>query len=83
MSTMRRRLGTGPTIPSPSPAGDEQPRRPGWRRGGIAAQGLERLYALFGGPATPGVDMAVRALSGDVPESRIRTLAPAFIDRLQ
>ncbi|WP_327434746.1 hypothetical protein [Streptomyces sp. NBC_01236] len=26
MSTMCRRLGTGPTIPSPSPAGDEQPR---------------------------------------------------------
>ncbi|MFF3062602.1 hypothetical protein [Streptomyces sp. NPDC057909] len=26
MSTMRRRLGTGPTIPSPSPVGDEQPR---------------------------------------------------------
>ncbi|MFE4922902.1 hypothetical protein [Streptomyces sp. NPDC056661] len=33
--------------------------------------------------AVPGVDMAVRALSGDVPESRIRTLAPTFIDRLQ
>ncbi|MGW3699055.1 hypothetical protein ACWECR_35140 [Streptomyces sp. NPDC005056] len=53
------------------------------RVGDIAVQGLEKLYALFGGPATPGVDMAVRALSGDVPESRIRTLAPAFISQLQ
>ncbi|MER5689350.1 hypothetical protein [Streptomyces sp. NPDC002205] len=53
------------------------------RIGDIAVQGLEKLYALFGGPATPGIDMAVDALSGDVPESRIRTLAPTFIDRLQ
>ncbi|MFC8263989.1 hypothetical protein ACFUNF_41965 [Streptomyces sp. NPDC057291] len=50
------------------------------RVGGIAVQGLEKLYALFGGPATPGVDMTVRALSGDVPESRIRALAPTFIE---
>lgn len=53
------------------------------RVGDIAVQGLEKLYALFGGAATPGVEMAVRALQGDVPEGRIRALAPAFIERLR
>ncbi|MEU3715190.1 hypothetical protein [Streptomyces californicus] len=53
------------------------------RVGTIAAEGLDKLHALFGGAATPGVDMAVRALSGDVPEQRIRTLAPAFVSRLR
>ncbi|MER6772645.1 hypothetical protein ACF1D2_18140 [Streptomyces bacillaris] len=53
------------------------------RVGSTAAQGLEKLHALFGAAATPGVDMAVRALSGDVPEQRVRALAPAFISRLR
>ncbi|MGW2353647.1 hypothetical protein ACWCWB_33395, partial [Actinacidiphila glaucinigra] len=52
------------------------------RVGDIATQGLEKLGEQFGGAATPGVNMAVRALSGDVPEQRIRTLAPAFTRRL-
>ncbi|MET8451639.1 hypothetical protein [Streptomyces sp. NPDC005209] len=53
------------------------------RVGDIAAQGLDKLHELFGGAATPGVDMAVSALSGDVPEQRIRTLAPTFVSRLK
>lgn len=53
------------------------------RVGNIAAQGMEKLAELFGGAATPGVNMAVSALTGDVPEPRIRTLAPAFIRRLK
>jgi hypothetical protein len=53
------------------------------RVGDIAAQGLDKLHELFGAAATPGVDMAVSALSGDVPEQRIRTLAPAFVSRLK
>ncbi|MCM2420221.1 hypothetical protein [Streptomyces sp. RKAG293] len=53
------------------------------RVGDIATQGLVKLYELFGGAATPGVEMAVSALRGDVPEERIRALAPAFIDRLR
>ncbi|MEV5771193.1 hypothetical protein AB0L49_08075 [Streptomyces antimycoticus] len=53
------------------------------RVGDIALAGLEKLHALFGGAATPGVEMAVNALKGDVPEERIRVLAPAFIDQLR
>ncbi|MFD9520865.1 hypothetical protein [Streptomyces sp. NPDC059979] len=36
----------------------------------------------FGASATPGVEMAVNALRGDVPEERIRTVAPAFTRRM-
>ncbi|MFG2306721.1 hypothetical protein [Actinacidiphila glaucinigra] len=53
------------------------------RVGDIAIQGLGKLYELFGGAATPGVDMAVRALSGDVPEERVRVVAPAYVNRLK
>lgn len=53
------------------------------RVGDTAILGLEKLRLLFGGAATPGVEMAVRALSGDVPEQRVRTLSPAFVNRLQ
>lgn len=49
----------------------------------VVVQGLGKLHELFGAGATPGVDMAVSALSGDVPEQRIRTLAPAFMSRLR
>lgn len=48
----------------------------------VAVQGLEYLRKLFGGARTPGVEMAVRALGGDVPETRVRALAPAFVSRL-
>jgi hypothetical protein len=52
------------------------------RVGDVAGQGLEKLRALFGAAATPGVEMAVSALTGDVPEDRIRALAPAFVERM-
>ncbi|MFJ8025089.1 hypothetical protein [Streptomyces sp. NPDC096311] len=52
------------------------------RVGGTAGQGLEKLRELFGAAATPGVEMAVSALRGDVPEERIRALAPAFVGRM-
>ncbi|MFE2548568.1 hypothetical protein ACFXGI_08475 [Streptomyces sp. NPDC059355] len=52
------------------------------RVGEVAVQGLAKLRELFGAPATPGVQMAVNALRGDVPEERIRTVAPAFTRRL-
>ncbi|MFE6868525.1 hypothetical protein ACFVFS_18405 [Kitasatospora sp. NPDC057692] len=53
------------------------------RVGDTAVRGLQKLHELFGAAATPGVEMAVRALRGDVPEERIRALAPAFIARLR
>ncbi|MFG2716208.1 hypothetical protein ACGFX2_37610 [Streptomyces goshikiensis] len=52
------------------------------RVGDVAADGLEKLRQLFGGRATPGVDMAVKALAGSLEEDRVRNLAPAFIARL-
>ncbi|MFJ6785297.1 hypothetical protein [Streptomyces yangpuensis] len=52
------------------------------RVGDVAADGLEKLRQLFGGRATPGVDMAVKALAGSLEEDRVRTLAPAFVARL-
>jgi hypothetical protein len=52
------------------------------RVGDIATTGLALLRDLFGGADTPGVRMATAALRGDVPEERIRALAPAFIRRL-
>jgi hypothetical protein len=53
------------------------------RIGKVTEEGIELLYKLFGGRATSGVNMAVEALKGDVPEDRVRTLAPAFIERLR
>ena len=52
------------------------------RVGEVAAKGLDLLQVLFGGAATPGVDMAVRALTGDQPSARIRAPAPAYVNRL-
>ncbi|MFE5519890.1 hypothetical protein ACFQ9Q_19520 [Streptomyces virginiae] len=52
------------------------------RVGDVAAEGLEKLRQLFGGRATPGVEMAVKALAGSLEEDRVRTIAPAFISRL-
>ncbi|MFE2337296.1 hypothetical protein [Streptomyces coelicoflavus] len=52
------------------------------RVGEITREGLQLLQNIFGGPTTPGVDMAVQALSGDLPEPTIRALAPAYISRL-
>ncbi|MGW2612705.1 hypothetical protein ACWC4A_51955 [Streptomyces mirabilis] len=52
------------------------------RVGATAAEGLKRLRDLFGGRAAPGVNLAVEAHAGDIPEDTIRTVAPAYIDRL-
>ncbi|MGA4867233.1 hypothetical protein ACPB9J_31860 [Streptomyces lavendulocolor] len=52
------------------------------RVGAVAVDGLEKLRQLFGGRATPGVDMAVKALAGSAEENHVRALAPAFIARL-
>ncbi|MFE4822893.1 hypothetical protein ACFRFU_42065 [Streptomyces sp. NPDC056704] len=52
------------------------------RIGSTAAEGLKRLQELFGRRAAPGVDLAVEAHAGDIPEDTIRTVAPAYIDRL-
>ncbi|WP_331734794.1 hypothetical protein [Streptomyces sp. NBC_00887] len=52
------------------------------RVGEITREGLQLLKDLFGGPTTPGVGMAVQALSGDLPEATVRALAPAYVSRL-
>jgi hypothetical protein len=52
------------------------------RVGATAAEGLKRLRELFGGRATPGVNLAVEAHAGDIDEGTIRTVAPAYINRL-
>ncbi|MFZ3492241.1 hypothetical protein ACODT5_03190 [Streptomyces sp. 5.8] len=52
------------------------------RVGAVAVDGLEMLRQLFGGRATPGVEMAVKALAGSLEEDRVRALAPAFMARL-
>jgi hypothetical protein len=49
------------------------------RVGQTAREGAQLLRSQFGPPRAIGVDMAVRALAGVVPETRIRALAPAFI----
>lgn len=52
------------------------------RVGTVASEGLALLSDLFGRSRARGVDMAVQALAGDVPEQRIRALAPAFTSAL-
>lgn len=52
------------------------------RIGSTAAEGLKRLQELFGRRAAPGVDLAVEAHAGDIPEDTIRTVTPAYISRL-
>lgn len=52
------------------------------RVGEVAVAGARLLRDLFGGRGAPGVDMAVEALGGDVPESRVRALAPVFVAAL-
>jgi hypothetical protein len=52
------------------------------RVGVIAAEGLRFLRELFGAAATPGVNLAVEAHAGDIPEETIRTVAPAYLSRL-
>ncbi|MGW2706679.1 hypothetical protein [Streptomyces sp. NPDC001340] len=52
------------------------------RIGATAAEGLKRLQELFGRQSAPGIDLAVEAHAGDIPEDTIRTVAPAYINRL-
>lgn len=52
------------------------------RVGDTARRGLQLLRTLFGAAATPGTNLAVEALAGDVPAHRIRALAPAFVAAL-
>lgn len=49
------------------------------RVGAVAAEGLHLLRQLFGAAATPGTELAVQALAGDIPEARIRALVPSFV----
>lgn len=48
----------------------------------VAEEGISHLRMLFGAPATPGTNLAVQALAGDVPESRVRALAPRYIQQV-
>ncbi|MFJ6650475.1 hypothetical protein ACIQPS_33000 [Streptomyces sp. NPDC091290] len=52
------------------------------RVGDTARRELQLLRTLFGAAATPGTNLAVQALAGDVPAHRIRALAPAFVAAL-
>lgn len=52
------------------------------RVGSVALEGLRLLRELFGGADTPGVRMAVRAMSGSASATRVRASAPAFVKRL-
>ncbi|MFE0021768.1 hypothetical protein [Amycolatopsis sp. NPDC059021] len=52
------------------------------RVGAVTSSGLRHLRELFGGADTPGVRLAIEALAGDIPERRIRALAPAFVNAL-
>ncbi|MGW8719208.1 hypothetical protein ACWGNR_07870 [Streptomyces althioticus] len=53
------------------------------RVGDTTRRGLELLRTLFGAAATPGTNLAIQALAGDVPAERIRLLAPAFVSELR
>ncbi|WP_331719966.1 hypothetical protein [Streptomyces sp. NBC_00147] len=52
------------------------------RVGETARHGLDLLRSLFGAPGTRGTELAVQALAGDVPATRIRALAPAYVASL-
>ncbi|GAA2666032.1 MULTISPECIES: hypothetical protein [Actinosynnema] len=52
------------------------------RVGEVSTAGLALLRELFGGPRSPGTNMAVAALSGDVPEDRVRQVCRAYVSRL-
>ncbi|MEU7477641.1 hypothetical protein AB0A63_16750 [Lentzea sp. NPDC042327] len=51
--------------------------------GDVTKRGLEYLREQFGGPAAPGVLLAVDALAGDIPAERIRLVAPAYVAALE
>lgn len=47
--------------------------------GDVVQQGLAELHKLFGGRRTPGTSLAVSALAGAMPETRVRALPPAYM----
>ncbi|MGZ3142809.1 hypothetical protein ACVDFE_12585 [Lentzea chajnantorensis] len=49
----------------------------------VTMSGLKYLREQFGGPAAPGVLLAVDALAGDIPAERIRLVAPAYVAALE
>ncbi|ACU40857.1 hypothetical protein [Actinosynnema mirum] len=52
------------------------------RVGEVSTTGLALLRELFAGPRSPGANMAVAALAGDVPEDRVRQVCRAYVNRL-
>jgi hypothetical protein len=52
------------------------------RVGATARLGVGLVHEQFGVPRAPGVDMAVRALDGAVPEGRVRAILSAFASEL-
>lgn len=50
--------------------------------GASVAAGVDRLVAQFGGPSSPGVDLAVTALAGALPEELLRGLAPIYVETM-
>ncbi|MFC8795612.1 hypothetical protein [Streptomyces cinereoruber] len=53
------------------------------RVGEVTEQGIELLYKLFGAASTPGTELAVQALAGDVPAARVRALISAYAAKLR
>jgi hypothetical protein len=50
--------------------------------GDSVRQGVQHLRELFGRRRSPGVNLAVQALSGAMPEVAVRALAPAYVTAL-
>ncbi|MFV2104831.1 hypothetical protein [Micromonospora sp. LOL_024] len=50
--------------------------------GTSVAAGVASLVAQFGGPSSPGVDLAVTALAGALPEELLRGLAPTYVETM-
>lgn len=70
------------SIPADEVAASFRQMQADQRVGDTAREGLDLLHSLFGAAATPGVDMAVQALAGDMLEHRIRALSPAYLRAL-
>nr|MDT0659945.1 hypothetical protein [Micromonospora sp. DSM 115978] len=50
--------------------------------GASVAAGVDRLVAQFGGPSSPGIDLAVTALAGALPEELLRGLALSYVETM-
>ena len=44
--------------------------------------GVDHLRRQFGGPTSPGVELAVKALTGAIPDDLIRGLATGYVEAL-